>query len=228
MRFSTIGRGVYSLSEATVLTGLNRHRIRRWTQGYRFKYHGVTQTMPPIIGQELGADGLPLLSFADLIEIRFLDTFWRKGVTSKTLRIVAQRAKELLGRHHPFSTQIFRSDGRTILAEITKETGDKALLDILDKQYVFDKVIDPYLYSGLEFNELKEPTRWWPLGMQRSIVIDPHRSFGAPIVARTGVPTRILSKAVTAEQPAEFVAKWYDLRLDEVQDALEFETKLAA
>ena len=79
-------------------------------------------------------------------------------VSSKALRIAAQRAKELLGRHHPFSTQIFRSDGRTILAEITKETGDKALLDILNKQYVFDKVIDPYLYSGLEFNELKEPT----------------------------------------------------------------------
>ena len=79
MRFSTIGRGVYSLSEATVLTGVNRHRIRRWTHGYVFKYHGAIQTMPPIIGQEFGADGLPLLSFADLIEIRFLDAFWRNG-----------------------------------------------------------------------------------------------------------------------------------------------------
>ena len=102
MRFTNIGRGVYSLSEAAVLTGVNRHRIRRWTQGYRFKYHGITQTMPPIIGQEIGADGAPLLSFADLIEIRFLDAFWRNGVSAKALRIAAQRAKELLGRHHPF------------------------------------------------------------------------------------------------------------------------------
>lgn len=228
VRFKTIGRGVYSLSEATVLTGVNRHRIRRWTLGYRFNYRGVTQTMPPIIGQELLGDGLPMLSFADLIEIRFLDAFRRHGVSSKALRIAAQRAKELLGRHHPFSTQIFRSDGRTVLAEITQEAGDKTLLDIVSDQYVFEKVIDPYLYSGLEFNEAKEPTRWWPLGRHRSIVIDPQRSFGAPILARTGLPTKIVSKAVNAEQPADFVAKWYDLRLEEVQDALEFETKLAA
>jgi uncharacterized protein (DUF433 family) len=184
--------------------------------------------VPAIIGQQLGLDGLPLISFADLIEVRFLDAFRRHGVNTKALRIAAQGAKELLGRHHPLSTQIFRSDGRTVLAEITKETGDKVLLDIVSKQYVFEKVIDPYLYSGLDFNELKEPTRWWPLGKDRSIVIDPHRSFGAPIIARTGVPTKILSEAVTPEQTAEFVARWYNLRLDEIQDALEFETKLAA
>jgi hypothetical protein len=84
----------------------------------------------------------------------------------------------LLGRHHPFSTQIFKSDGRTILTEITKETGDKALLDILSDQFVFETVIGSYLYAGLDFNELKEPTRWWPIGKDRSVVIELRRAFG--------------------------------------------------
>ena len=228
MHFSTIGHGVYTLAEASLLTGVNRHRISRWAGGYTFTYHGKRQAMPAIIGREPDSAASPILTFADLIEIRFLEAFRQKGVSTKALRIASQRAKELLGRHHPFSTQIFKSDGRTILAEITKETGDKVLLDIVNEQYVFEKVIASYLYIGLDFNELKEPARWWPLGKDRSVVIDPRRAFGAPIIARTGVPTKILNSAVNAEQSVEFVAKWYGVEIDEVTDAVQFETKLAA
>ena len=228
MYFSTIGRGVYTLAEAALLSGVNRHRISRWARGYTFAYHGKRQTMPAIIGREPDSAASPILTFADLIEIRFLEAFRQKGVSTNALRIASQRAKELLGRHHPFSTQIFKSDGRTILAEITKETGDRALLDILSDQFVFETVIASYLYEGLDFNELKEPSRWWPLGNDRSVVIDPRRAFGAPIIARTGVPTKILNSAVNAEQSVEFVAKWYGVEIDEVTDAVQFETKLAA
>ena len=228
MHFSQIGHGVYTLAEASLLTGVNRHRISRWTRGYSFPYHGTRQTTPAIIGRESDSAESPILTFADLIEIRFLEAFRQKGVSTKALRIASQRAKELLGRHHPFSTQIFKSDGRTILAEITKETGDRALLDILGDQFVFETVIASYLYAGLDFNELKEPARWWPLGNDRSVVIDPRRAFGAPIIARTGVPTKILNSAVNAEQSVEFVAKWYGVKIDEVTDAVQFETKLAA
>lgn len=228
MHFSNIGRGVYSIAEASLLTGVNRYRISRWTRGYTYVYQRKRQAMPPIIGRKSDSGEPAILTFADLIEIRFLDAFRLQGVSTKALRLASQRAKELLGRHHPFSTQIFRSDGRTILAEITKATGDKALLDLMSKQFVFDKVIAPYLYQGLDFNELKEPARWWPLGKDRSIVIDPQRAFGAPIIARTGVPTKILSQAAKAEQSLEFVANWYGVDVNEVTDAVQFEAKLAA
>ena len=98
----------------------------------------------------------------------------------------------------------------------------------MNEQYVFEKVIAPYLYIGLDFNELKEPARWWPLGKNRYVVIDPQRSFGAPIVAKAGIPTKILNGAVKAEKSIEFVAKWYGVEVDEVLDAVQFETKRAA
>ena len=228
MYFNTIGRGVYTLAEAALLSGVNRHRISRWARGYTFTYHGKRQTMPAIIGREPDSATSPILTFADLIEIRFLEAFRQKGVSTKALRIASHRAKELLGRHHPFSTQIFKSDGRTILAEITKETGDKVLLDILSDQFVFETVVSSYLYAGLDFNELKEPARWWPLGKDRSVVIDPRRSFGAPIAAKAGIPTKILNSAVNAEKSMDIVAKWYSLEVSEVMDAVQFETKRAA
>lgn len=228
MHFVNVGRGVYSLSEASLLTGVNRYRISRWTRGYTFTHHEIRQTMPAIIGREPDSAGSPILTFADLIEIRFLEAFRQHGVSTRALRIASQRAKELLGRHHPFSTQIFMSDGRTILAEITKETGDKVLLDIVNKQYVFEKVVASYLYLGLDFNDLKEPARWWPLGKDHSVVIDPRRAFGAPIVAKAGIPTKILNSAMSAEKSVEIVANWYGISIEEVRDAVQFETKLAA
>ena len=92
---------------------------------------------------------------------------------------------------------------------------------------MFEKVISSHLH-GLEFNEFDEPERWWPLGTNRSVIIDPHRSFGAPIVFEGGIPTLILYKAVKADQSVNFVANWYDIQLQEVIDAFEFEQKLAA
>jgi uncharacterized protein (DUF433 family) len=228
LSFINVGRGVYTLAEASRLTGVNRYRISRWTRGYTFSHHGKRQSMPPLIGGAPDSLESPILTFSDLIEIRFLDAFRQHGVSTPALRIASQRAKELLGRHHPFSTQIFKSDGRTILAEITKETGDKVLLDIVNEQYVFEKVIAAYLYVGLDFNELKEPARWWPLGKDHSVVIDPQRCFGAPIVAKAGIPTKILNSAVEAEKSIEFVARWYEVEINEVEDAVQFETKLAA
>lgn len=172
MHFTNVGRGVYTIAEASLLTGVDRHRISRWTRGYTFTYHGTRQSMPAIIGREADSAETPILTFADLMEIRFLDAFRQNGVSTKALRIAAQRAKELLGRHHPFSSQIFKSDGRTILAEITKETGDKVFLDIVNDQYVFEKVIASYLYSGLDLmisRSLLDGGRWEKTALWLSI-----------------------------------------------------------
>lgn len=226
-KFMTVGLGVYNLAEASRLTNVPRHYIRRWTVGYTYKLHDKPQFMPPIIGREhVGGD--VLLTFADLIEIRFLNHFRKHGVSSQALRIASYRAQEFLGRPRPFSTQMFKTDGITILAEITKGTEDKVLLDLVKSQYAFNKVISPYLFKGLEFNVLKEPKRWWPMGEERSVVIDPQRSFGAPIVVRSGVPTKILARAMKSESSIKLVARWFEVEEQEVTDAAEYESQLAA
>jgi hypothetical protein len=171
--------------------------------------------------------GSPTIDFADLLEVRFLDAFRRHGVSMRALRIAAERAKELLGRHHPFSTRIFKTDGRTILAEIVLGLGDKVLLDLVKDQYAFERIVSPYLYTGVEFNELEEPMRWWPLGESRRVLLDPGRSFGAPISIE-GVPTEILAGSMGAERDTEVVACLYAVDVQSVTDAVEFETRIAA
>jgi uncharacterized protein (DUF433 family) len=228
--FRYIGKGVYSLAEAARLTKITRHRISRWTRGYTFISNEKLRYSPPVIGIDLKEvpGEPPPLSFLDLLEVRFLEAFLKHGIKWKTIRIASQKAADLLNRLHPFSTYKFKTDGRTILMETMREDEDRVLLDLVKDQYVFEQIIGPFLYQGIEYNDRDEPYRWWPLGEHRSVVIDPRRAFGAPIVVPSGVPTKILAGGFKAEGSLSFVARWYDVTPEEVKDAVDFEEQLAA
>jgi len=228
-RYDFLGRGTYSLAQAERLTRVPRDTIRRWTQGYTYPYRGERRSSPPLIATDTPrVGGTPVLSFADLLEVRFLDAFRRHGVSARAIRVASLRAQELLGRPRPFSTKIFKTDGRTIMAELVRGSGDRMLLDLVRDQFQFSKIVGPYLYFGIQFNDLKEPQRWWPLGENRGVVVDPRRSFGAPIVDDLGIQTAILFAGFKAEGSLDFVSEWYRVPVSAVSDAVEFEESLAA
>src|SRR3990172_10224197 len=122
-----------------------------------------------------------------------------------------------------FSTRRFKTDGRSIFAQLVNEaTGEPALIDIVKTQYAFHKVLEPFLH-GLEFDESDQAFRWWPLGLKRCVVIDPQRSFGQPIVNKEGVPTSILARAFRAAgESVAAVTAWYEVEPRSVRDAVEY------
>ena len=69
--------------------------------------------------------------------------------------------------------------------------------------------------------------RWFPLG-RPSIVLDPQRSFGRPVLATGGVPTEVIANAAIVEGSAEQAAVLYEVPTAAVRDAILFEQKLAA
>jgi uncharacterized protein (DUF433 family) len=224
--FRFIGHGVYSMAEAGRLTKVPVPTLKRWARGYDFIYRGKTRHSPPIVGTGLEQRGEePIFEFRDIMEMRFLFAFRKAGVSWRTIRLVAAKVHQHVQHTHPFATKIFRTDGRRILLQlISKDETDRELVDLLSDQYEWDKVVEAYLVGEkVEFNDVEEPVRWWPLGPERQVVVDPVRSFGAPIVPREGVQTFILARAVAIEGDAEYVAKWYDVDVAAVRDAIDFE-----
>jgi uncharacterized protein (DUF433 family) len=140
------------------------------------------------------------------------------------IRECFDRAVEEVQDPRPFSTQKFRTDGKTIFLEITSGLKDPQLLDLRRRQGVFRSIVEPTL-RDLEF-DANALARWYPLGKERPIVIDPRFSFGRPTSA--GVPTQVLAAALKAEGSIEKVAKAYEMPTANVRDALAFESKLAA
>jgi uncharacterized protein (DUF433 family) len=222
--FNYIGRGLYSLPEAERLTGVPRRSIRRWTTGYQWNSRGELRYSPPVVGAELPSIfGAPAIDFADLIEVRFLNAFLDKGVGWKTIRIASERAKEVLRSAHPFSHRRFSTDGHAILAELAREEEDPVLLDLVRDQYELNRMIEHFLFGEIDFGDADIPKRWYPLGLNRQVVIDPGRALGASIVDRGSIPTAVLYASVQAEDSEELVADMYEVSTTAVADAVEYE-----
>jgi uncharacterized protein (DUF433 family) len=241
MKFSEeiLGRGVYGAGEALQLINfrrqyepairpVSRRTITRWLRGYDYNYRGEIRHSDPLWRPDYtNEDDTVELSFRDLIELRFVKAFRDAGLKLPAIRECFMRAVELVNDERPFSTQRFRTDGKTIFLEITHDIREGELIDLRKRQSVFHRIVAPSL-QDLEF-DAEMVARWFPLGKSRkTIVVDPARAFGRPIVAAGGVPTEILSEAVEIEGTPERVANLYEVPLVSVRDSIEFQNRLAA
>ena len=124
-------------------------------------------------------------------------------------------------------TARFVPDGDKLFAVISKY--DDVLADVLKKPSYNAgdtlKLILPFL-KDLEYDDTRTPMRWWPRGMERQIVIDPQRNFGQPCLTGVGIPTRTLANSVKANGSPEEVARWFEVSVEAVQEAVDFEQYL--
>jgi hypothetical protein len=129
---SLLGIGLYTVPEAVRLTGIPQARLRRWLRGYTRGAGEERAASPPVWQCQLpGTDRTLGLGFLDLMEARFADAFRKAGVPWRVIRLGAECAREICRADHPFSSQRFRTDGRTIFAEIVDGAGEPQLLDLV-------------------------------------------------------------------------------------------------
>lgn len=225
MTSTNFGIGAYSPSEAAKLLRMQPITLRRWLYGYEYDHGDGEVAQPPLWTPQYDADrDGALLGFRDLIEARIINALRKSRIGLPTIRLCIDRAKEILGEEHPFSTRAFKTDGKQIFLEITEGVDEPRLIDLKLRQHVFREFILPSL-AGIEFGETAAE-RWWLVPKRKTIVADPERSFGQPIVASAGVLTSRIAQDMKAEGSAERVAYLYGLPISAVRDALGFERGL--
>ena len=218
-----LGIGLYTGAEASRLLHLPPAKVRRWLGGYRGAerdYAPLWVPQLPKLDDQLG------LGFLDLMQLRVVARVVEEtDISLQKLRRALTLARDLAQHTHPFTTARFRTDGRSLFVEIGRETDTPQLYDVLGRQYGFHRIIEP---SFKDVDLDVEITRWWPLGKQRSVVLDPHRSFGAPIGSASGIPTAALALAAERHGSPREAARWYPPATErEVRDAIAFERRLA-
>lgn len=235
--YSYFGKGLYSTSEVARLSGASGANIRRWLHGYSYNTQGVKVCQKAIIEHDYRKlDGSIALSFLDLIEILFVSAFRKHGIPLQTIRVASRRAAALVRVSHPFATRRFFTDGKTILTDIAHELARHSesnsdandLLNLVHQQYEIHDIVWPILSGSVEFGDFDHAQRWWPLGKDIPVVIDPRRNLGKPSISGEYVPTSAIARSYLAEQDLKRVANCYRISEEMVRLALDFEKNLAA
>lgn len=236
---SVLGIGLYPLPEAARLVQLDARTARRWAEGYPYRYQDEQRLSPGVMPLALpGAGKTRDLTFAELLTLRLVRAFRQHNLGLPTIKRVAERAAQDFDLATPFISKRFRTDGRKVFIELRAETPaddtagiprrERELIEVLTGQRAFADVVEPSLFANVDWNA-DLASRWWPLGKDRSVNLDPRVMFGAPRVADTSVPTAALAAAVRAEgggeAAADAVAGWYGVSPDHVMDAVRFETE---
>lgn len=219
--------GLYTVAEASRLTGVPAATFRRWVFGYARARASGRVEYGPIAPPEIGKiDGQYIVGFRDLLEARVVQAFRESGVSWHVIHLAARNAQTAARLSHPFLSKRFRTDGRTIFIESAKAAGDLELLDLAKNQHAFHSVIAPSLFKQIEFDSDDEAIRWYPLWPRKTVVLDPRRSFGRPLVSN--VPADTLAATARAEKSLEVAARLYNTSSDRVREAIEWQDRLAA
>jgi uncharacterized protein (DUF433 family) len=213
------GIGLYTLKEAEQLTGASAREASRWLFGYRYP-NG--ESAPLWKTQLLGFDGHEkAIGFRDLLELRIVKQFLDHHVSLRVIRAAIENARTLFHTDYPFTAHRFLTDGKNIFYEAM--SGESGLTDLAKRQLVFEHIIRPELYAGIEFDGNGEASRWFPVKRSKSIVLDPEMSFGKPILTQYGIRTNIIAQSYVVEQDKKMVAALFDIPVSAVDAALRYE-----
>ncbi|MFL1463883.1 hypothetical protein ACI6QG_16860 [Roseococcus sp. DSY-14] len=222
-----LGIGFYTAAEAARLLRLPARAVNRWLGGYDAGTGEARRRHPPLWTPQLPpADGHLELGFRDMIELRFIAAFRKLGLPLPLIRRCIAVARDMIQQDHPFSTQRFKTDGRTIFLESMRAAGEERIIDLRNMQFSFRDVI-AQTFKDLDIED-DAVRRWRPYRNKASIVIDPQRAFGQPIAATAGVPTIVLADAMKAEGSLARVSRLYEVAPHVVMDAIAFEETLRA
>jgi uncharacterized protein (DUF433 family) len=212
----SVKRPLYSFAEADRIARVTPNTSRRWLKGYSFWYDGEHRTMPPVTWTSETKDAV---TFVDLMEVATIDKLRKKGFSFKQIRKINATARFYLRKPRPLVTETFKVKGRDIFVDegfgILVNVGYEAGMQ------AWDEILDPFLDTVEYEGEIVR--RWWPLGKEFAVLVDPDYGFGLPVVEGVGVRTEIIAERYRAGDSTDEIAYDFDVTPKQIGDALQWE-----
>jgi uncharacterized protein (DUF433 family) len=217
----------YSFADAAKYLNIALPTLRSWIKGRFYDVKGGRRFFKPVLN--LPDQKQPLLSYTNLVEAFVLSSLRRKHLIDLGKIRAAIRA---LGRDfnskHPLAEHRFQTYGKDVFVEIY---GD--LIDVgHDGQLAMKHVLQEYL-TRVEHDPSGRAAKLYPFvrltgtDQPKTIVINPYVSFGKPVIAGTGLPTRVVAERYKAGDTIPDLARDYGRKEEEINDAIRYELRVA-
>ena len=214
---------MYTFGEAAHLAGVSTTTVKNWLFGYRVRGREV----PPLFPSGSGA----MVSFLQMIEIMVAGRF-RKSASGKNVPFTAVRdaylnAQESSGIEYPFAHMKLEALGGHIV-HLLREGGSLDSFQALDapEQWTLPGLLRETI-DQIEYDH-ELAARWFPIGKNVPIVVDPRLSTGLPVIQGRGVTVQAIRKRFYAGLNIDFIAKDFEMAPHLVETALRYSEKVAA
>lgn len=218
----------YGIAEAAHYLQMPQATLRSWVVGRYYPTEAERRFFEPLI--PLVDHQYHLLSFINLVEAHVLDAIRRQH---KIRLAKVREALQYLGRYlpskHALADHRFETDGLHLFIEkygalinIT-QSGQLAMRSLLETHLRrIERDVEGFavrLYPFTRARHTDEP---------KLIVIDPHISFGRPVLAGTGIPTAVIAERYKAGESVDELTDDYGRGRLEIEEAIRCELKIEA
>ena len=218
---------MYSFSEAASLAGVSPTTVKNWLFGYKSKGRDV----PPLFAVKDTVSDDSMVSFLQMIEImvagRFRKSGMGKSISFDKVRGAYVSARNEFGLVYPFAHMRLEQMGGHIVHFLKASNSGSSFqaLDVLEKWTLPGLVQETV--QQIEY-ESDLASRWFPVGKNVPIVVDPKLSAGLPVIEGRGVTVQAVRRRFTSGLDIEFIAKDFDIDPLTVQEVIRYGEKVAA
>lgn len=220
--YPDIGEGVFTIPDAAAILNLPVPKVRRWVKKY-WELDFLHESQSDV-RYSWGEKREKVINFLTLIEIVMVHYLRMEGAGFHKIKMAHKELSELKNTIYPFAHAEVWTDRRNVFYDL-----ESSIMELDSKrQLSFSEMVKPYC-KKIDFREsTRLAERFWPLGKERSVVVDPHHHFGQPIISGTNITTDSIMSMLHAGESPKLVASIYDLTMNQVKDAEEFENRKAA
>lgn len=164
-----------------------------------------------------------VITFEDLVRMRVIALFRSRGFSYRDIRSSEDFVRQEMGLQQPFVTENFWTADRILMefeGHLLAVSPGRLQMGFAE----FNEFFHP-VENGLAFNKYGIAERWSP---SPNVLIDPTTQFGAPCVEGTRVSTETLWSFHQAGDSIVSLAKMYEIDLNQVEAALDWESRIAA
>lgn len=210
-----IGKGIYTLKDVASILKMPYPTVFRWIRKY---WDG---TLGKKFKQEYSweRDGSRAINFHTVVELYVMVQFAEKGLKTKDVLIAHQELAEIYHTPFPFAQKQvlneIQTDGKTVYWKKNN------VLVSMDGTRQINLDVIQLFFKKLEFDG-EIVSRLWPMGKDHSVVIDPLRKFGHPIIVGRNIYPETIYGHYKAGDTIPFISHIYELTEKEIKDAIEY------
>ena len=210
---SRISEGIYTAADISRIFKIPYPKVKYWfryyirnkllhTIGYRY-YFPIKDTIA--------------VNFLSLIEMYVFYKLKERDIkTSNIIKMHTQMSK-YLNTPYPFALEDFYVSGKTIYFGRIN-----SLIEASDTHQAFIPGFINQFVEKVTFDDKRLAKKFYPLGKDKSVVLNPENQCGQPTIDGTNILTATLFEYYRGNESIETIAKLFDLSEENVKDAIEF------